>query len=183
MSLGPSNCQKDLHIVIGDAEIDQKSEITLLGVTLDDQLTYSSHISKVCRKASCQTGVLLRLRNLIPTSAKLHIVNFAIIPHLTYCQTVWHFCRASDTRKLANPRKSVTPVYCDNVSSYEELLQRASLPTLYTRRLQDIAIMIFKVKNGLAPLYITDLFVVWSTHYNLRNSDFIIPRFRTVAYG
>ena len=47
-----------LHIVIGDAEIDQKSEITLLGVTLDDQLTYSSHISKVCRKASCQTGVL-----------------------------------------------------------------------------------------------------------------------------
>ena len=32
MSLGPRNCQKDLHIVIGDAEIDQKSEITVLGV-------------------------------------------------------------------------------------------------------------------------------------------------------
>ena len=43
--------------------------------------------------------------------------------------------------------------------------------------------MMFKVKNGLAPPYITDLFVVSSTHYNLRNSDFIIPRFRTVAYG
>ena len=68
--------------------------------------------------------------------------------------------------------------YCDNVSSYEELLQRARLPTLHMRRLQDMAI-----KNGLAPPYITDLFVVSSTHYNLRNSDFIIPRFRTVAYG
>ena len=43
--------------------------------------------------------------------------------------------------------------------------------------------MMFKVKNGLVPPYITDLFVVSSTHYNLRNSDFIIPRFRTVAYG
>ena len=43
--------------------------------------------------------------------------------------------------------------------------------------------MMFKVKNGLARPYITDLFVVSSTHYNLRNSDFIIPRFRTVAYG
>ena len=107
--------------MIGDAETDQKSEITLLGITLDDQLTYSSHISKVCRKASCQTGVLLRLRNLIPTSAKLHIVKFAIIPHLTYCQTVWHFCRA------------LRSVYCDNASSYEELLRGASLPTLYTR--------------------------------------------------
>ena len=40
MSLGPRNGQKDLHIVIGDAVIDQKSEIILLGVTLDDQLTY-----------------------------------------------------------------------------------------------------------------------------------------------
>ena len=43
--------------------------------------------------------------------------------------------------------------------------------------------MFYKVKNGLAPSYIADLFVVLSTHYNLRNSDFIIPRFRTVAYG
>ena len=41
--------------------------------------------------------------------------------------------------------------------------------------------MMFKVKNGLAPAYIRDLFVVSSTHYNLRNSDFIIPRFKT--YG
>ena len=169
--MGPRNCQKDWLIVIGDAEIDQKSEITLLGVTLDDQrtpqicqcrifqlqLTYSSHISKVCRKASFQTGLLLRLRNLIPTSAKLHIVRFAIIPHLTHCQTVWHFCPASDTRKLERiQERALRSVYCDNVSSYEQLLQRASLPTLYTRRLQDIAIMMrFKVKNGFAPPYIS----------------------------
>ena len=185
MSLGPRNCQKDLHIVIGDAEIDQRSEITLLGVTLDDQLTYSSHVSKVCgRKASCQTGVLLRLRNLIPTSAKLHIVKFAIVPHLTYCQTVWHFCRASDTRKLKRiQERALLSIYCDDVSSYEELLQRASLPTLYTQTLQGTATMMFKVKNGLAPPYITDFFVVSSIHYNVRNSDFTIPRFRTVAYG
>ena len=76
-------------------------------------------------------------------------------------QTVWHFCRASDTRKLERiQERALRSVYCDNVSSYEELLRRASLPTLYTRRLQDIAILTFKVKNGLAPPYITDLFVV-----------------------
>ena len=39
----------------------------------------------------------------------------------------------------------------NNVSSYEELLQRASLPTLYTRRLQDIAIMMFKSKTVWRP--------------------------------
>ena len=118
----------------------------------------------------------MRLRNLIPTLAKLHIAKFAIIPHLTYCQTVWHFCRASDTRKLERiQQRGLRSVCWDNVSSYEELLHRASLPTLYTRRLQDIAIMMFKVKHGLTPPYITDLFVVFGTHYHLRNSDLIIP--------
>ena len=82
--------------------VEKKSEIMLLGVTLDDQLTFSSYVSNICSKTSCQIGVLLRLRNLIPTSAKLHIAKFAILPHVTYCQTVWHFCRSSDARKLHN---------------------------------------------------------------------------------
>ena len=134
---GPEELSKDLHIVINDTVIDQKPEVTLLGVTLDNQLSFSSHVSNVCRKASCQTGVLLRLRNFIPTSAKLHIVKFAILPHLTYCQTVWHFCRSSDARKLERiQERALRAVYCDNKSTYEELLQRAKLRTLHTRQLQ-----------------------------------------------
>ena len=72
------NYPKDVHIVINDTVIEQKSEITLVGVNLDDRLSFSSHVRNVCRKASCQTGVLIRLHNLIPTSAKLLIVKFAI---------------------------------------------------------------------------------------------------------
>ena len=36
-------------------------------------------------------------------------------------------------------------------SSYEDLLRKAKLPTLYNRRLQDLAILMFKVKHGLLP--------------------------------
>ena len=55
--------------MINDTVIDQKPEITPLGITLDDQLSFSSHVSNDCRKASSQTGILLGLLNLIPTSA------------------------------------------------------------------------------------------------------------------
>ena len=61
--------------------------------------------------------------------------------------------------------------------------KRAKLPTLHTRRLQAIAIIMYKVKNGLALPYITDLFVVTSSQFHLGNSDFTVPIFRTVAYG
>ena len=182
MCLGPRNYHKDLQIVINYTVIEQRSEITLLEITLDDQLSFSSHVRNVCRKVSCQTGVLLRLGNLISTSAKLHIVTFAVIPYLTYCQTVWHFCRSSDASKLERiQERALRAVYCDNKSTYEELLQRAKLPTLHTRRLQAIAIILCKVKKGLAPSYVADLFTVTNSQCHLRNSDFVIPRFQTVT--
>ena len=178
MSLGPRNCHKDLHLSW------LKTLITLLGVTLDDQLSFLSHVSYVSTKAFSQTGVPLRSRSLILTSAELHIVTFAVLPHLTYCQTVWHFCRSSDARKLERiQERALRAVYCDNKLTYEEVFHRAKLPTLHTRRLQAIAILMYKVKNGLAPPYIADLFVVTNSQYHLRNHDFTIPRFRTVAYG
>ena len=74
-SISIRNCPKDLQIEINDTVVEKKSEIMLLGVILDDQLTFSSHVSNICRKTSCQIGVLQRLHNLIPTSAKLHIAN------------------------------------------------------------------------------------------------------------
>ena len=38
----------------------------------------------------------MRLKNLIPTEAKLQLYKPAILPHLTYCHLTWRFCRASD---------------------------------------------------------------------------------------
>ena len=57
------------------------------------------------------------------------------------------------------------------------------MTSLYNRRLQDIAILMRKVKIKLTAANIIDLFSVSLSRYNLRNSDFLIPRFNTVKYG
>ena len=41
----------------------------------------------------------------------------------------------------------------------------------------------YKVKNELCPSYVRDLFQKNNSRYNLRNSDFVIPRYNTVSYG
>ena len=71
-------------------------------IHLDSQLNFSEHISWVCKKATQGIGVSERLlKKLIPTYAKLQLYKAAILPHLAYCSTtIWHFCRASDKRKL-----------------------------------------------------------------------------------
>ena len=70
--------------------------------------------------------------------------------------------------------------------TYDTLLQKANLTTLFNRRLQDLLILMYKVKNGLTVKYIMDLFYVncdrdW--RYNLRNSDFWLPRYNTIKNG
>ena len=71
-------------------------KLTILGVNIDEKLTFIEHIKDINRRASQKEGVLLGLYNLIPSSAKLQLYKFAILPHLTYCDIVWHFCKSSD---------------------------------------------------------------------------------------
>ena len=74
----------------------------LLGVTIRQTIRFSEHITTTCKMASQRIGVITnsRLKNLIPTMAKLQLYKAAILPHLTYCHLIWHFCRASDSRRL-----------------------------------------------------------------------------------
>ena len=126
-----------------------------------------------------------------PTSAKVHIVNLLYYLTSHTVRLPGSFDRFSDARNLERVKnelrtsttRALRAVYFGNKSTYEELLQRAKLPTLHTWRLQAIAVVMYKVKNGLVPSYIADLFVVTNSQYHLRNSYFTIQRFRNVACG
>ena len=73
-------------------------------------------------------------------------------------------------------------VFADRTATYQELLDNASLPSLVNKRLQDILILMYKVKYFLAPEHICDIFCKQGKHYNLR-CNFSIPRYGTVKYG
>ena len=160
-------------------EFKSSEYLKILGVTIDNKLTFSEQISDICKKTSCKVGVLLRLLNLIPWSAKLQLYKSNILPHLTYCDIAWHFCKSSDKKKMERVQeRALREVFKSQSESYSELLKRAGLPSLYQQRLQNIAILMYKVKHGLVPTYITEIFNTAPKRYNPRNADFNTPRFR-----
>ena len=141
---------KQMKIDVMNNDIENQSQLKLLGKTIDEHPNFSKHIGEVCKNASRKVKVLMRLRNMLTTSAKLKIFFSFILPQITYCHTVWHFCRASDSRKMeCVQERALRAVYCDTKSSYEELLRKANLPTLVFRRLQDIAIIMFKARYNI----------------------------------
>ena len=56
---------------MNNEEIKTVDNLKLLGVRIDSKLNFTDHISSICKKASQRIGVLMKLRNLIPTKAKL----------------------------------------------------------------------------------------------------------------
>ena len=161
MVLGAESEANNINLDINGVNIEQLKSIKLFGVFLDSELNFNEHIRYVCKKASQQIGILRRLRKIIPTHGKLQLYKAAILPHLTYCSTIWHFCRASDKRKLKDYRRQPLGVVFNNESVfYNELLRLAELPSLVNIRLQEIAILMFKAKKNQLPSQIQELFML-----------------------
>ena len=113
----------------------------------------------MCPEATSRIGTLTRMRKLVPEKTKLLLSKSVILSGLNYCSTVRFFITASDKRKLKRMQeKGLRTVFNDNASSYESLLKKATLPTLCNRRLQVLTILMLKVKNGMSPDYISELF-------------------------
>ena len=78
-----------LNLQIDDKKINQVEEHKLLGVTIDEQLKWNSHINSVSKKVSKTLYLMHRLRNIIDTDTKILFFNAFIRSHFDYCSTIW----------------------------------------------------------------------------------------------
>ena len=79
MFLGLNNNLNKLSIKIGIEFICESKEVKLLGVTIDNDLKFKSHIRNLCAKANNKTCVLRRIRSQLSLNkAKLILNSFVI---------------------------------------------------------------------------------------------------------
>ena len=77
---------------INDILVTKVSTAKSLGVIIDDNLDWGSHVENIIKKVSSGIGDIKRVRHLIP-QATLHLIYRALIlPHFNYCNTVWGNC-------------------------------------------------------------------------------------------
>ena len=144
--LAPARLTADFQFRADDKQLQQEKSMKLLGITIDDKLNFHEHIANLCRKTSRQISVLNRLKRLVPLDAKKKLYNSFILSHLNYCSTVWHFCLKRDSDKIEKlNERALRSLFQDRSSDYGTLLKKAGKTTLYTRRVQDIAILVYKL--------------------------------------
>ena len=78
----------EADIILGDINIKKVSETKILGVIVDDQFKWNSHINMVATKVSKGIGIIRRMKAFVPQSTLISVYNSIIWPHFNYCSLV-----------------------------------------------------------------------------------------------
>ena len=135
-----------------------KSE-KLLGINIDNFLTFNEHVSKICKKASQKLHAIARISSYLSKNKLRLVMNAFFSSQCGYCPLVWMFHNRRYNNKINCLHERILGiVYKDYKSSFAELLSEDKSLTVHHRNVQKLAIEMYKVKNGLCPKIMLDLF-------------------------
>ena len=156
-----------------------------IGVTIDNKLTFKSHIKNICKKASQKNRGLSRLSNHLNDSQKRLILNPTVKSQFSYCPLVWMFSsRTSNNMINKVHERALRALLNDHESDFEKLLHIYNDVCNHHGNIQTLLIEIFKIKKGFAPPIMESILKGRNNTYNVRNfQEFETERRRTVYFG
>ena len=175
MKANPSKFQ---FMVISSERIEQKfldigngitlqsePSVKVLGVTIDDRLQFSEHVSACCSKAARQLNALSRISRHINLKSKSIIYNSFIASNFNYCPLVWHFCGAANSNKLEKlQERSLRILYNDFHSPIQSLIDKLGQGTLLSNRLKYFILEVFKSIRKLNAPCLHDMLSLMKYH-------------------
>ena len=172
-------------VKLGQEIILAEDSVTLLGVTIDNKLDFSSHIELLLKKGNQKLHALARISKYVSRDKLKLIMNTFVKSQFNYCPLLWMFhSRTLNNRINRLHERALRIVYQNEELSFQELLELAQDETVHQKNLKRLAIEMFKVKNNIAPISFQNLFEEINISHNLRNqSTWVLPKMRTVIYG
>ena len=166
----------DVKIKVGMEDIPGEKSVKLLGITINNNLDFDEHVANLCKKASQKLFALARIAPYMETSKLRILMKSFIEAQFSYCPLIWMY----HSRKLNNRinrihERALRIAYCDEKSTFNELLTKDNSLTIHERNIKNLAIEMFKIKNNLSPSFLKEIFPESSNLVNLRRK----PAFQT----
>ena len=135
--------QDAIKVSVGEAIIKESSEEKLLGVIIDKNLNFKSHVSNLCKRASQKLHALARVSPFMdPDKLRLLMISFTK-SHFSYCPLIWMFHdRALNATVNKIQERALRIVYKNSHAGYETLLKLDNAVPIHQRNLQYLMIEI-----------------------------------------
>jgi hypothetical protein len=164
-------------VYLEDAFLESEDIVKLLGIHIDKKLNFEHHINTILKIANSKLHALMRVSKYLSWEKLRLLLKSFIESQFNYCPLIW-MCHSRALNKKINKlhERALRQVYKDKSLTFEQMLEKDGSFTIHQRNL---AIEMYKVKNGLSPKIMADLFTLKTRG----NSDFVIPQVKTVNKG
>lgn len=173
-------------IDIIDTHVNESISIKYLGVHLDNELSFCTHITEKCKTAMFQLHRIRVLRSHLSRKSLELIIHSLVLSQLDYCCTLLYGLPNSSLAKLQRVQNFAAKLIFNKNkfdSATECLKELHWLPIKY-RILFRLLCMSYKCVNDQAPNYLSSYFIKKESGYSLRSKGvYVIPRTRTRAFG
>ena len=149
----------------------ETSKAKYIGVTIDNTLSWNSHIDIVTKRSNQTTAFLRRNLSSCPKDVKANCYTSIVRSQLEYASTVWTPVTKSNIAKVESVQRRAAR-FCYNdyhrTSSVTSMLQELGWEDLQSRRGQNKVAMMYRIVNNLVELptdqYLTAAGVSTSGH-------------------
>ena len=146
---------------IGNALTIESHEVKLLGAILDRDLSFKKHTTIICKKAGKKLNALARLCNILSSDKRRVLMKAFVMSQFSFSPLLSMFCNRSLNSKIDSLHfRSLRIAYNDDLSSFVELLNINKSVRVHHRNIQFLAIEMYKVKLGIAPSFMSDIFKI-----------------------
>ena len=144
---------EDQTITVENCVIKSSGVEELLRVRIDSNLNFKEHILSLCKKANRKLQALTRVSKYITLNKRRILMKSFLISQFNYCPLIWMIHNRVVNNKINHIHERALRIVYDNYgSSFENLLNKDKSVTIHRCNLQQLAIEIFKVKIGVAPI-------------------------------
>ena len=121
-----------------------------LGVTFDDGLKFSKHVSSITAKANSRLAIIKRSMNELTIDIFLPLYKALVRPLLEYCSPVWNPLLKRDRTEIEKVQRRATKLV-KSIShlEYNERLYILKLDALNFRRRRTDLIQVFRIIKGI----------------------------------
>ena len=179
-----SDKNMELAVKIDNFMIKNTNSQKLLGIEIDNKMTFDTHVSTICTKTSQKLHALSRVCHLMEFKHRKIVMNCFIMSQFGYCPLVWMF----HSRKLNNRinrihERALRLVYHNTNSSFEELLAKDESCTIHHRNIQALGIELYKVAYGMSAKIMCEIFPLIDETKSPSERQFRSRNVRSVTWG
>ena len=157
----------------------------LLGITIDEKITFTKHIANICSLANNRLRTLTRIRIFLSTEQAKYLSEAYIMSAFKYCPLVWMVCNKTSNNQINKIHKrALRLVYEMEDTNFEDLLLKDNSWNVHENNIYTLLIEIYKSINNLSPTVMKCFFYLRNTRYDLRSKQLLkLPETRTSRYG